>query len=110
MGIAAFFAVFAKAAMSEKGQLCLADMLTCQYSGQNQIQNRNPMIKAAGRYPKQWNIADISQQKHGPGEDGSAVMHLGSPGRTRRSSSQSTGNGKTCPNGRASPSPGLAFP
>ena len=49
--VAAFVAVFAKAAVPQKSELCLSDMLTGQNSGQDNIEHRDPMMKAAGGNP-----------------------------------------------------------
>ena len=40
--------VFAESTVTEKSQLCLTDLLPCKNPRQNQIQNRDLVIKTAG--------------------------------------------------------------
>ena len=46
-GISAFGAVFAETTVTEKGELCFADLLTRKNPRQDQIQDCDPMVETA---------------------------------------------------------------
>jgi hypothetical protein len=54
--ISAFRTVAAKTTVTEKGELCFTDVLTGKNSRQHQIQDRDPMVEAAGGYTEKWHL------------------------------------------------------
>jgi len=82
MGEAALRAVPAKPAVAQEGEILLSDVLTCEYSGQDQIEDGRPMVQAASRDPKERDFSEVGNQKHGAEEDGGTVVNLGRPGET----------------------------
>jgi hypothetical protein len=48
VGVGALSAVFTETTVAEKSQLCLTDLLPGENPRQDQIQNRNAVIKTAG--------------------------------------------------------------
>ena len=50
--ISAFRAISAKTTVTEKGELCFANLLACKNSGKHQIQDCDPMVEAAGGHSK----------------------------------------------------------
>jgi hypothetical protein len=76
MRVSTLGTIEAETAMAQKGELRLADLLTCKDSRQHQIQNCNPMVEAAGRYTEKWHLTQVSHEEHGTGKYGSAVVEL----------------------------------
>jgi hypothetical protein len=56
MRVNAFGTVFAETTVTEKGELCFADLLSCKNSRQHQIQDCDPMVEAAGGYTEKWHL------------------------------------------------------
>ena len=75
-GIRAFGAVFAKTSVAQEGKFGCADFLTCKNSRQHQIQDCDPMVEAARRYTEKGHLTQISDEEHGAGKHGSAVVEL----------------------------------
>ncbi len=76
MGISAFGTVFAKTTVTEKGELCFADLLTCKNSRQHQIQDCYPMVEATRRYTEKWHLTQVSHEEHRTRKYGSAVVEF----------------------------------
>ena len=75
-GIGAFGTVAAKTTVTEKGELCFADLLPCKDPRQDQIQHGDPVIKPTGWNPQKRDLAEVSHKKHGAGKGSSTIMDL----------------------------------